>query len=96
MKLYRETTVAEDLPDDLVREVLLARVAHAGAEAWCRRVAAIPGAPDLDPDRVKAEVSALRARQRDQVPKWLRLALVEEDEDDAHRRGLERATGSSP
>lgn len=95
MKLYRETTVAEDLPDELVREVLRARVTHAGAEAWCRRISAIPGGPDLDPDYVKAVILELRMGRRDRVPPGIRLALMEEDEA-AQPRGLERDTGASP
>lgn len=87
MKLYRETVVAEDLPDELVREVLRARVAHAGAEAWCRRISAISGGPDLDPDYVKAVILELRMGRRERVPPGLRLALMEEDEEAAHRRG---------
>jgi hypothetical protein len=87
MRLYRETVVASDLPGDLVREVLLARVAHAGAKAWCKGIAAIPGAPDLDLDRVKAEVSALRTRERERVSEALRVAIMLEDEEAADRRG---------
>jgi len=87
MRLYRETVVASDLPGDLVREVLLARVAHAGAKAWCKGIAAIPGAPDLDLDRVKAEVSALRTRERERVSEALRVAMMLEDEEVADRRG---------
>ncbi len=83
MKLYRETVVADDLPDDLVREVLRARVAHAGAQAWCRRIAAIPGGLDLDPDWVKAEVRELSMGRRDRVPTALRIALMLEDEEAA-------------
>ncbi len=87
MRLYRETVVATDLPGDLVREVLLARVAHAGAKAWCKGIAVIPGAPDLDPDRVKAEVSALRARERERASETLRVAKMLEDEEVTHQRG---------
>lgn len=93
-KLYRETVVAEDLPEDLVREVLRARVAHAGAEAWCRRIAAIPGGAELDPVRVKAEILELRMGRRERVSEGLRVALMQEDEEAAHRRGLERDTGA--